>query len=311
MTEGLRKKHLIISIAALLLFAALPFVVKGEYFITILFVLCLYTLLSQGWNILGGFCGQLNLGTAVFFGTGALACRLLWTAGLPYPFCLALGGLSSVALSCVIGIPALRLRAQYFATGTIALAMIGLITVQNLFPEIDILPADLMGEYNPLTRYYTALFVTAAVVAAVAVISRSRVGLALLCIRDDEDACLATGINIVRYKVIALFLSTFISGLAGGLFAYYYTSYYLYVPFDLMWSFEPVLITFIGGAGTILGPLIGSTCFVVLKEVFAISMGQINVLIFGVVFIIIVLFLPRGLIGIFKKVKKEGAGGRP
>jgi ABC-type branched-subunit amino acid transport system permease subunit len=98
-------------------------------------------------------------------------------------------------------------------------------------------------------------------------------------------------------------LSTLIAGLGGGLFSFYVASYYYYVPFELGWSFDPVLISFIGGAGTVAGPVLGSIVFVILKEIFAISLGQMNVLIFGIVFIFTVLFLPKGLIGIIGMVQ--------
>jgi branched-chain amino acid transport system permease protein len=100
-------------------------------------------------------------------------------------------------------------------------------------------------------------------------------------------------------------LSTLIAGLGGGLFSFYVASYYYYVPFDLGWSFDPVLISFIGGAGTVAGPLLGSIVFVILKELFAISLGQMNVLIFGIVFIFTVLFFPKGIIGIGNLLRRK------
>jgi branched-chain amino acid transport system permease protein len=123
-------------------------------------------------------------------------------------------------------------------------------------------------------------------------------GLAMVCIREDEDAAEAVGINVFKHKIAAMAVSASLAGVAGGLFAIYYVSFYPYVPFELTWSFDPLLITFIGGAGTIAGPVLGSICYVILREIFALSMGQLNVLLFGVVFICIVLFLPKGLIGL-------------
>ncbi len=130
--------------------------------------------------------------------------------------------------------------------------MIALITVQNVLPGVDFLSAIVMSAgYNPVSRFYTAFRVVILTIAGVYGINRSKLGLAMLCVREDEEAAAATGISVIKFKVIAMGLSTFIAGLAGGLFAYYYVSYYYYVPFDLVWSFDPVLIVFIGGAGTI------------------------------------------------------------
>ncbi len=282
-----------------------PLFIKGEYILNILFLLCLYTILSHSWNILGGYCGQINLGQAAFFGMGSLCCRAVWVAGCPFPIALLCGALAALFLACLIGLPTLRLRAHYFSIGTLGVAMIALITVQNVLPGVDFLPADLMSGYNSVTRFYTAFVVVILTIAGVYGINYSKLGLAMLCVREDEEAAAATGINVVKFKVIAMALSTFITGLAGGLFAYYYVSYYYYVPFDLVWSFDPVLIVFIGGAGTITGPIIGAVGYVILKEIFAINLGQINVLIFGVVFILIVLFLPGGLVGIATKGRQS------
>ncbi len=305
MTEGVNKSSLFILIGFVIAIAIIPIFVKGEYILNILFLLCLYTILAQSWNVLGGYCGQINLGQAAFFGIGALTCRYIWTAGCPFPLALIGGAVSSLILACIIGIPTLRLRAHYFSIGTLGVAMIALITIQNALPGVDYLPPDLMSTFSPVGRFYASLIVTVLIIAGIYGINHSKLGLAMLCIREDEEAASATGINVVKYKIISLAISTFIAGLAGGLFAYYYVSYYYYVPFELAWSFDPVLIVFIGGAGTITGPIIGSVCYILLKEIFALSLGQINVLIFGAVFILIVLFLPKGLVGIVKRPKKS------
>ncbi|MBI5603193.1 MAG: branched-chain amino acid ABC transporter permease [Deltaproteobacteria bacterium] len=302
---SLNNKSLMILAGFIGAIGLVPIFIKGEYILNILFLLCLYTILSHSWNILGGYCGQINLGQAAFFGMGSLCCRAVWVAGWPFPIALLCGALSALILACLIGLPTLRLRAHYFSIGTLGVAMIASITVQNVLPGVDFLPADLMSGYNPVTRFYAAFVVVILTIAGVYGINHSKLGLAMLCVREDEEAAAATGINVVKFKVIAMALSTFITGLAGGLFAYYYVSYYYYVPFDLVWSFDPVLIVFIGGAGTIAGPIIGAVGYVILKEIFAINLGQINVLIFGVVFILIVLFLPGGLVGMATKGRQS------
>jgi branched-chain amino acid transport system permease protein len=110
------------------------------------------------------------------------------------------------------------------------------------------------------------------------------------------------GINTYMYKVVSLFISTFLAGLAGGVFAYYSASHYYFSPFNLSWSFEPMLITFIGGAGTIIGPTIAVVGYIVLKGVFAATMGEMSILVFGTLFILVVLFLPGGLVEIGGKI---------
>ncbi|MBI5446698.1 MAG: branched-chain amino acid ABC transporter permease [Deltaproteobacteria bacterium] len=274
----------------------------GEYSLNLIFVLCLYVILSQSWNILGGYCGQVNLGLAAFFGTGAFVCRYLWTSGHSIYLALGGGGVAALVLACIIGGAALRLRAHYFAIGTLGLAMIALITVQSTFPGVDFLPPDLLSGYSAIPRCLIALTVAFLTTELVYFLAHSKLGLAMRCVREDEEAALAVGINVVRCKIIAAGMSTFLAGLAGGLFAFYNVSFYYYAPFELGWSFDPVLIVFIGGAGTVFGPVVGALCYVLLKELFALSLGQVNVLIFGIAFIGIVLFLPEGLMSLAQRL---------
>lgn len=279
-----------------------PLFVKEEYYLNLVFLVSLYSILAHSWNVFGGLCGQISLGHAAFFGVGALSCRYAWIAGAPIPAALLAGGIGTVLVTCVIGIPTLKLRSHYFAIGTLAMAMIALITVQNQLPGVNFLPAELVAGYSVVSRYYFCVGVGIAAVVFVGVLKHSKLGLAMEAIREDEDAAESIGINIFKYKVVAMVISSFMAGVSGGLFAIYYVSFYRYIPFELTWSFDPLLITFIGGSGTILGPVLGSLCFVILRETFALSMGQLSVIIFGAVFILIVLFFPKGLSGLIDRV---------
>ena len=121
--------------------------------------------------------------------------------------------------------------------------------------------------------------------------------------RDNETAAASIGIRTLKYKVFALGVSGFFAGLAGGIYAYHQVSFYFEAPFALTWSFIPTLTTFIGGIGTLAGPVIGSLFFMALSEIFAITLGDVHVLIFGACFIFIVLFLEGGFIAASKKLK--------
>jgi branched-chain amino acid transport system permease protein len=284
--------------------AVVPLITTKAYTLNIIILIALYTVLSQSWNILGGFTGQISLGHSTFFGIGALTFRYLWVSGIPFLFALCGGTVSALILASVIGFPAFKLKGHYFSIGTLALSMIGIIMVQNLFPGVSFAPPEYLSTYSLIPIYYVT--VTAGIIATgvVYALTRSKLGLAFLAIRGDEDAAEAIGINTFKYKMISMSLSTLLAGLGGGLFSFYLASYYYYVPFELGWSFDPLLIAFIGGPGTVVGPLIGSVCFVVLKELFAINFGQLNVLIFGIIFILTILFLPEGLIGLMKMLPK-------
>ncbi len=302
------KKILLLTVIVICL-ALVPLVWTGEYVLNLLILVSLYTVLSHSWNVLGGFTGQISLGHSTFFGMGALVFRYAWSAGLHPVFALMAASLSSLLLAVIIGFPAFKLKGHYFSIGTLALAMIGLITVQNILPGVSFIPPEYMKNYSLFPVYYMALIVGALTMGLVYALSHSKLGVALASIRENEEAAEAIGINTFKYKVISMSLSTLIAGVGGGLFSFYIASYYYYVPFDLGWAFDPVLISFIGGAGTVIGPLLGAIVFVILKELFAISLGQMNVLIFGVVFIFTVLFFPKGIIGIPKLLRKKKSPG--
>jgi branched-chain amino acid transport system permease protein len=134
--------------------------------------------------------------------------------------------------------------------------------------------------------------------AVVSFVTRSKVGLAMVAIRDDEQAAQVTGVKVFKYKVIALLISAILAGLAGGFYAYVRLSFWqISIVFSPIWTFDALLAVVIGGAGTLGGPIIGSIFLVVLSEIFANTLGQAHLIIFGIFFIVVVLFLPQGLMG--------------
>ena len=287
----------------LLLLAMPPLFVRSEYVLNLFLMYFLYVIIAQSWNLLGGFTGQVSLGHSAFFGIGAIVTRLLWTADVPIIVALIAGGAGAVLLAAIVGIPCLRMRSAYFPIGTLALAMIAQITVGNLFPVPGSLSSDYLAGYKISSRYYVALAVAALTVAVVYRIVHSRTGLALVGIRDDEAAAEAMGVRTFRYKVFSLMVSSALVGMGGGIFAYHQVSYYYYAPFELSWSFLPTLTTFIGGLGTIAGPIVGAACFLGLSEIFAITLGEIHMLVFAFTFILVVLFAPGGLMSVSAKVR--------
>lgn len=295
-------KNSIIIGCILVLLLSLPLLIKTDYIINFLILVFLYVVIAQSWNILGGYAGQINIGQSAFFGMGALVTRMVWVSGIPIYIALVAGGLSALVLAAIIMMPTLRLRGAYFAIGTLALAVIIRITIGNIFLDLSFLPGKYLAAYALTPRYYVSLGLMVITIVAIYLIVNSRLGLGMVAIREEEEAAGASGINTFRYKIIALSVSSFFAGLAGGVYAYYQASYYPYTPFGLLWAFEPVLITFIGGTGTILGPTIGAVGYVVLKELFAITLGEVSVIVFGILFILVVLFLPGGLIEASSKV---------
>jgi len=305
------KRFFALGMVLIVLFL-LPLWLKTDYALNLLVLGFLYVSITQSWNILGGYAGQVNIGQSAFFGMGALVARMTWVAGLPIGLAMVAGGLSALILAVLIGLPALRLRGAYFAIGTLALAVIIRITVGNIWPGVSFLPGKYLAAYALIPRYYTALGLMIITIAVVYMIIRSRLGVGMIAIREEEDAAAAAGVNTFRYKVYALGVSAFLAGLAGGLYAYHQASYYYHTPFELIWAFEPLLIAFIGGTGTIVGPTVAAVGYVALKEIFAITLGEANVIVFGGLFILVVLFLPGGLIQAGEKIYRRiprAAGG--
>jgi branched-chain amino acid transport system permease protein len=299
----MRSLRVIFIALLIIILAGLPMVVEKDSTINLLILIFLYIALASSWNILGGYTGQTSLGHAAFFGLGALAARLLWIKGFPiYPSILA-GGLLAVAFALLIGAPAFRLKGVYFAIGTLALAQILNVTVGNVYPEIAALPVEELVAYQLAPRYYLFLGLAIVVVGVAYILVNSRLGLGMMAVREEEDAAESLGISALRHKLLALGISAFFTGLAGGAFAYYHVSYYFQFPFTPVWSLDMLTMVYIGGTGTILGPIIGAVFFVVMKEFLVLNVGEYHLIVFGVLFVLVVLFLPGGIISVWKKIQ--------
>jgi len=216
---------------------------------------------------------------------------------------MAVGGLAPALLGLVIGLPTFRLRGAYFAIGTLALAEALRITIGNLFPGISSLPIELIASYELSTRYYLALALAIATVGAAYALLRSRYSLGMLAIREDELAAESTGVNPLHHKLLALGMSSFFAGLAGGLFAFHQVGYYPSNPFGPVWTFDAVLVAYLGGVGTLMGPVLGATFFILVRELLAVSLVQVHQIIFGALFIVIVLALPGGLVDVWSRIR--------
>jgi branched-chain amino acid transport system permease protein len=298
------RKAFFLSVGITIFLALIPLLTKRNDFINIMILIFLYVCLAQSWNILAGYAGQVSLGHAAFFGVGAITTRFLWVWGYPFFLAFLIGGVMAVALALIIGHPALRLKGIYFAIGTLGLGQILKITIGNVLPTVADLPGDYIATYNLIPRYYLFLILAVIVVAVVYWISHSKLGLGMMAVREDEEAAKASGVNTFRQKIIALFISTFFAGLAGGAFAFYHVSYYHDLPFSPTWTFDALLITFVGGVGTIVGPIVGAFFYAIFKEFFARTFPQLHVFIFGVLFILVVLLLPGGLVEMAGRVRR-------
>jgi branched-chain amino acid transport system permease protein len=312
---------LIIILALLVLF---PRGVKKTSTINLAILVLLNVTLASSWNILGGYTGQTNLGHAAFFGLGTLATRLLWMRGWSiFPSLLAGGG-AAVALALLVGIPAFRLRGAYFAIGTLALGQVLYATVGNVLYGSAGLPAEYLATYTLVPRYYLCLALAALTIGTTHVLVNSRLGLGMMAVREGEDAAESLGVSALRHKILALCASAWFAGLAGGAYAYYMVSYYYQFPFAPVWSLDSVTMAYIGGTGTIIGPIIGAVFFVVVREILSLKLaelhlmvlgmslklGELHLMVFGILFILVVLFLPGGFVQAWKRLQRL-VGRRP
>jgi branched-chain amino acid transport system permease protein len=282
--------------------AAVPLVTDRTDTFNLLFLIFLYAALAQSWNLLAGYAGQVSLGHAAFFGAGAMVARHLWYIGWPFMLAWPVGGLAAVVLALVVGYPALRLKGVYFAIGTLALAEILRITVGNVLPTVSPMKPQAIAAYTLAPRYYLALGLAAGLTVVLMLLARSKIGLAMMAVREDEDAARASGVSAFGTKIFALVVSSFMAGLCGGLFAFHQVSYYYNGPFSPIWTFDALVITFVGGVGTVWGPIVGAAFFMLLREFFALTGIDLHTLVFGLLFVAVVLIWPGGLLDAGRRI---------
>lgn len=265
--------------------------------------------LAQSWNIIGGFTGYVSFGNSVFVGLGTYGTAIAM-AQWKQPFWLGLivGALASMLCAFLLGLPILRLRGPYFAIATLALSAAMAALVANLeFAGANV------GLILPLIRadtmfYEMALGLLALCTLTVAWISRSRFGMGLMAIREDEVAAGAMGVNTTLYKVTALVICALFSALAGGIQAYWITFIDPASAFDPVQNVRMVIMAVFGGPGTVFGPVIGSF---ILSTVYYLLANQISTaaaLLFGLVIVLAVILMPRGLLDVIRGIRRQGWG---
>jgi branched-chain amino acid transport system permease protein len=284
--------------AVLLTLLALPFLL-GPYPIVFLFLLFIYISLAAGYDLVGGHLGYINLGHAAFFGTGAYTFAIALARGLPEPLALPLAALGAAALAALVAFPLFRLRGVYFAIGSFGLVVLMRQLALNLGDLTNgVAGLSLPATYQPTLSYYLALALALATLAANFALARGRIGLAMACIREDEDAAAGTGIDTLRVKTAALLLSAVSAGLAGALYAAFLIFINPNSVFSLELTLVPVVMAMLGGGGTIVGPVLGALFVQGVQEVvwtnIPLFRSQLHLATFGVLLAAIGLLLPGG-----------------
>ena len=284
-----------------LLLALVPVLAPGN--ITLLnlgFLTFLYVAQGVAWNILGGFAGYVSFGYAAFYGLGAYTTALLWLAGWPPLLTYPAAGLVAAAFSLIVGGPTLRLTGPYFSIATIGVGEAMRILMLNL----DRITGGASGLNLPTAVpskawfYLMALLIAAAAFGVAALVRGSRFGLGLAALRLDLEAAEGLGVRTALFKNLAHTLSAFIVGACGGLYATYLQFVHPDTVFSFTQSISLVLITLIGGIGTLWGPVLGAAVFYAVQDYLPTSYPTFHLLVYGVLLILILLFEPRGLAGL-------------
>lgn len=267
----------------------------------------LIAVLAQGWNIIGGFAGYASFGNSVFYGLGSYGVGIAMVQwNLPFGAGMALGVALAVAFAILIGLPVLRLRGHYFAIATLALTQVMAAIVSNI---------DLAGQnvglvlppMNDDTMFYE-LSLGLVVLATLTVfwLTRSRFGFGLIAIRENEVGAGVMGVNTTLYKVSAFALSGIFSALAGGIHAYWITFLDPNSAFDIGVNVKMIIMTVFGGAGTVLGPVVGALVLSAVSELLSSEVTSVASLFFGFVIVAAVIFMPRGMAQILRDWRKAG-----
>jgi branched-chain amino acid transport system permease protein len=312
-------RSIIIALLVALLLAFVPFVSDSEksYLIYFLFLTFCHIVLTQGWNLVAGYTGQISLGTHAFFALGAYTTAMIWRAdlfkGANYyfdPITMILSGLVPVVFAFAIGIPLLgKLRGDYFALGTLGfgeILKVAFIKGGHFTggPIGIMLPSSVYATMKP--HYWMALFLALLATGVVYFMTRSRAGLALVAIREDETAASSSGIHVLKYKVLAFAISAFLFGMCGSLYAYYLFQVSPDGFLILRWTLYPVLMCVIGGSGTVIGPILGSLVMTGVFTAANIYFPTIHPVFSGIIIIIVMLFMPNGIVRLWNREAQRG-----
>ena len=296
----------------------IPFVFHSTpYLQGLLIFILLWVILGTSWNLLAGFTGQVSFGHAAFFGVGAYAAAIPMLHFKISPWWgLLTGGACAVLLGYFLGLLVFRLRGPYFALGTLASGEI----LRLVFGEEQWLTNGHVGILYMTTwvskypYYFIALVLAAGAVGSIKFIMKTKAGFYFLSIREDEDAAAAIGINTLKYKNVAMAISTFWAGTAGAFYMIYMGFIDPEVVFALHHiSIITILVGIIGGVGTVWGPAIGALIMVFVQEMFRSALfglapqwvSGLHTFIFGVLVIVVILYLPGGIIGDWKTLIKK------
>jgi branched-chain amino acid transport system permease protein len=302
-----------------------PFIFPSPAITTVAVFTVLFAAATTGWNIFSGYTGYIALGHAAYFGIGSYAIALMCQAwkipGGYSPFLVVpIAGLIAAAFAVPFGWIALRTRRHAFIVITIATFFIMQLMAFNLRSitegsagmSLPLLPASWTGSFFNVPFYYMALAILLLALITSWWVRNSKYGLGLLAIRDDEDRALGLGVRTAPFKLVAFIISAFFVGMVGALHAYFIGSIFPAFAFDALFDVVVALMAFLGGIGTLAGPILGALILEPTQQYFTIrfSNNGYYLIIYGILFLVIILLLPEGVVPTLQKfwsrVKAQG-----
>jgi branched-chain amino acid transport system permease protein len=306
-----RKLSPVILILITLGLLIVPFGGFSEYFIRLLGMIFLWIGKTGCWNIISGYTGYIDFGAVGYYGIGSYVTALLMSKGhIPFLVSILVSGLVSALIALPIGLPTLRLRGAYFGIATLAFAE----AMKQIFLEFDktagvnlfegshgiTLPIGPKNEFF----YYIGFGVMVVVIGIAYWIKRSKFGYALRAIHEAEQAAELSGVDTLRTKVKAYMISAFFLGLIGGIEAYWLTYITPHMVFDVLITIQMVVMSLLGGIGTVFGPVVGASFLTVIYELLHRDFPYTYTIIVGFIIVVVVLLMPKGIVGTLKaKVK--------
>ncbi|MGD9033765.1 MAG: branched-chain amino acid ABC transporter permease [Desulfobacteraceae bacterium] len=267
------------------------------YLNTFLIILFLYILLAQSIDLLVGYTGYINMGHICFFGIGAYSFGILWNKGVSLYLSFIAGGVAAVIFALLISFPFFRLRGHYFALASFALVKL----MEHLTLNLPSLTQGSDGlkvlEGNRMIpMYFLSLFLVVAVIGVTYYITRSRLGLAMASVREQEEIASDFGVPVQRIKTTAMVIAASFAGLMGA----FYTWYTIFINPEMVFGTEmalmPLAMTMLGGSGVIIGPVIGAIFLFIVEETLWTRMAYLHTAAYGLVILFVGLFMPGGLV---------------
>jgi len=304
---AISSKNLLFLGSLFLVFFLLAFfpLYGSVYNVILVTAIFMHIVLTVSWVIFSGPTGYISLASAAFFGVGIYTSAILGKA-FPLPIVICFGALASFCLALLVGALTLRLRGIYFSMFTFGLVLL----IQQLLLWYEVNITHTRGRFvfvvNNTTIYYVMFIILVALILTAYFIRRSKYGLALQSIGEDEEASAHTGVNVTVLKTIIFAVSALFAGAAGAIIATRWTYIDPYIAFNPLFSFMPVLMAIFGGMGQFYGPIIGAVIFAYLQEILITRFPYYYMLIFGSILVVAILYLPGGLVGLVQKLREGG-----